>query len=76
MTISKLGALLPAALLCAFFATGLAGAETPVRLAVTDLEGLEQIQREFGGFVIAFPGTRASRSSFMRCRTVRPRWRP
>jgi ABC transporter, phosphonate, periplasmic substrate-binding protein len=50
MTISKLGALLPAAVLCAFFASGLAGAETPVRLAITDLEGLEQIQREFGGF--------------------------
>ncbi|MGH8480251.1 MAG: phosphate/phosphite/phosphonate ABC transporter substrate-binding protein [Gammaproteobacteria bacterium] len=50
MTISKLGALLPAAVLCVFFASGLAGAETPVRLAITDLEGLEQIQREFGGF--------------------------
>jgi len=50
MAISKLGASLAGALLCALFAFGLAAADTPVRLAITDLEGLEQIQREFGGF--------------------------
>lgn len=50
MTMSKLSAWLPAAVLCLLFASGLRAGDAPVRMAVTDLEGLEQVQREFGGF--------------------------
>ncbi len=55
MTIRGLKLLTAAAVLS--LASGLANAAEPLRLAVTDLEGLENLQREFGAFKEALEKT-------------------